>query len=293
MRYFQAAATACSMRRAADQLNVSPSALSRQISALEEKLGAPLFERMPRGVKLTSAGEILLFHAEQSFKELDRAQKAIAELKGLRRGQINIAIVESAARGLLPPVLAALWARHADVKVSVQVAGTYEVLRRVERGEADIGIAFNVLRETDLMVVDVARLRIGAIMSRNHELAGRKSLKVQDLVGRPVFLADSSLMLRDALADAERSWALDVRLVTNSITLMSALAATTNGIALKTKVGVSEEIERGELNFVPVDDRRLPVQHLAVVVRRNLAFPALVNTIAKECTTALSRIRED
>jgi len=293
LKYFRAVATAGSVRRAAEALNISPSALSRQVASLEQELGVPLFERLPRGLKLTSAGEVLLFYVEQSFRELERARKTITEMKGLRVGQINIALIETVARGLLPKVLSRFWDRYSDVRVTVQVAGSFEVLRLLERGEADIGICFNVPRQTELLVLDAARLRLGAVMSARHKLANASELRVQDLVGYPLFLADASLTLHDAIAEAQSTWPLDVRMVTNSITVMSTLCSVTDGIAFKTKVGVADEIERGELVFVPVVDRRLPVQQLSVVARPNLPFPGLANALSETFGSVLDEVRED
>jgi DNA-binding transcriptional LysR family regulator len=290
LRYFQAAAAFKSIRRAAESLHISASALSRQITLLETALEVSLFERLPRGLRLTSAGEILLLHVDESFRELQRGFEAINELKNLNRGHVRVALAESAMRGLLAPALSAFWAKHPNVELSLQVVGTFEVMRLLEQGEADLGLAFNVAADTNLPVVGSAMLQLGAVMSPRHPLASRRSLRLHDLIGVPVFLSDSSLMLHSALREARDALPLTVRAVTNSITAMSLLAAAENGVALKTIVGVNEQIERGEIQFVPVVDARLPRQRLAVVTRRALPLPALVNVLAGEFAAELERV---
>src|SRR6202048_1180494 len=90
------------IRKAAAHLNYAASAISRQILALESQLGTPLFQRLPKKLILTAAGEILIGHVRQTLKELTRAQAKIEELKGLRRGEITVAMMSGLASNLVP-----------------------------------------------------------------------------------------------------------------------------------------------------------------------------------------------
>jgi DNA-binding transcriptional LysR family regulator len=292
LRYFQVAAEFKSVRRAAEALNISASALSRQIASLEQSLDVTLFERLPRGLRLTSAGEILLYHVARSFQEVSRAFSQIDALKGLRRGHIRVVAVESAARGVLTTGLSAFWKKHQNVEVSVKVVGNIEALRLLEEGEADLGIAFSAPRGTRLPVVSSATLNLGAIMSSRHPLAGRNALHLQDLSGYPLLLSDSSLLLNATLGDALATVPISVRLVTNSITVMTILAASGDGIALKTKAGIGPALDSGELCMVPIADRILPLQHLAILTRRGLPLPALAHALAQEFKHVLDPLNE-
>ncbi|MEH2474707.1 DNA-binding transcriptional LysR family regulator [Nitrobacteraceae bacterium AZCC 2161] len=293
LRYFRAAAESKSIRRAAEELSISASSLSRQIANLEQHLDVLLFERLPRGLKLTSAGEILLYHVERSFQEVTRAFEQIDALKGLRRGHIKVVAVESAARGVLASGLSAFWKKHQNVEISVKVVGNSEALRLLEAGEADLGIAFHASRDTSLPVLSVVTLRLGAIMSTRHRLAGRPSLALHDLASYPLLLSDSSLMLNTALSAALASTPLSVRLVTNSIAVMSILAASGDGIALKTKAGLAPALDSGELTMVPISDRILPLQRLAVLTRRGVPLPGLAHALAEDLKVALDALSED
>jgi DNA-binding transcriptional LysR family regulator len=292
LRYFQVAAEFKSVRRAAQALNISASALSRQIAGLEQSLDVTLFERLPRGLRMTSAGEILLYHVARSFQEVSRAFSQIDALKGLRRGHIKVVAVESAARGVLATGLSAFWKKHQNVEVSVKVVGNIEALRLLEEGEADLGLAFSAPRGTSLPVLSVATLKLGAIMSTRHPLAGRSSLLLQDLPGYPLLLSDSSLLLNAALSDALATVPISVRLVTNSIAVMSILAASGDGIALKTRAGLGPALDSGELCMVPIADRILPLQHLAILTRRGLPLPALAHALAEGFRKELDALNE-
>src|SRR5260370_3037393 len=274
LRMFQVAAEFKPVRRAPEALNISASELSRQIAGLEQSLDVTLVERVPSGLRMTSAGEILLYHVARSFQEVSRAFSQIDALKGLRRGHIKVVAVESAARGVLATGLSAFWKKHQNVEVSVKVVGNIEALRLLEEGEADLGLAFSAPRGTSLPVLSVATLKLGAIMSTRHPLAGRSSLLLQDLPGYPLLLSDSSLLLNAALSNALATVPISVRLVTNSIAVMSILAASGDGICLKTNACLTPAFDSGELSMVPSSCRLLPLQHLAILTRRGLPPPA-------------------
>ncbi|HEX9469808.1 MAG TPA: LysR substrate-binding domain-containing protein, partial [Bradyrhizobium sp.] len=170
--------------------------------------------------------------------------------------------------------------------------GNIEALRLLEGGEADLGLAFSAPRGTSLPVLSVATLKLGAIMSTRHPLAGRSSLLLQDLSGYPLLLSDSSLLLNAALSDALATVPISVRLVTNSIAVMSILAASGDGIALKTKAGLAPAFDSGELCMVPIADRILPLQHLAILTRRGLPLPALAHALAEGFRKELDALNE-
>ena len=94
LRYFNEVARLGSIRKAADRLHVAPSAVSRQIAQLEHEVDAILFERSKGGVQLTVAGEVLARHSHGIFRDLDRARTGIDELRGLRRGEVNLWVIE-------------------------------------------------------------------------------------------------------------------------------------------------------------------------------------------------------
>ena len=102
LTYVDEVARTGSIRKAASHLNVAASAISRQILALEAQLGTPIFQRLPKKLILTAAGEVLIGHVRQTLKELTRAQAKIEELKGLRRGEITVALMSGLASNLVP-----------------------------------------------------------------------------------------------------------------------------------------------------------------------------------------------
>ncbi|MDN5680701.1 MAG: LysR family transcriptional regulator, partial [Ewingella sp.] len=117
LMYLDQVARAGSIRKAAARLHISASAINRQILALEDELGTPLFQRLPRKMVLTAAGEVLIHHVRQTFKELEWAQVKIEELKGLRRGEVTVAMMSGLAANLLPRLASEFRRAHPRVKL--------------------------------------------------------------------------------------------------------------------------------------------------------------------------------
>ena len=141
LTYVDEVARTGSIRKAATHLNVAASAISRQILALEIQLGTPLFQRLPKKLVLTAAGEILIGHIRHTLKELTRAQTKIEELKGLRRGEITLAMMSGLASNLVPGTVKQFRLANPRVKLILTLFTTgKEIQFAVAGGEADLGI---------------------------------------------------------------------------------------------------------------------------------------------------------
>lgn len=112
-----------SIRKAAEPLHIASSALNRRILDLEADVGSPLFERLPRGVRATAAGELFLAYVRRSLKELRLVEAQIDGLRGLVHGRVRIAVAESVTGRMLPDAIAEYHQRHPGVGFSVTVGG--------------------------------------------------------------------------------------------------------------------------------------------------------------------------
>ncbi len=126
---------------AARRAHLSQPALSAAIQRLEADHGARLFERLPRGARLTAAGEALLPHARATLASVDAGRRAVLELQGLVRGEVRVGGGATACTCLLPPVLRAFRARYPQLRLRVRELLTPRVPGEVAAGALDIGIA--------------------------------------------------------------------------------------------------------------------------------------------------------
>jgi DNA-binding transcriptional LysR family regulator len=119
LEYFVAIAERGSVTAAAEHLLVSQPSLSQQVRALEQELGGELLERLPRGVRLTAAGQELLTEAHATLLHAERGRRAVRQALALEVGRLDVAVTTSAALGILPVVLRDWQRRHPEIEVSL------------------------------------------------------------------------------------------------------------------------------------------------------------------------------
>jgi DNA-binding transcriptional LysR family regulator len=277
-RYFLAVAETGSVRAAAKELNIASSAVSRQIATLERLLGIQLFDRVGRGLKLSDAGALVLRNTRRTLSAYGDVVTALNAFKGLKHGRIKIATVESISVGLLPDLLAAFWQELPGIEIVVTVTGAEAVTRLIQDGEADIGFTFNPKAMDGLVIVYEQDFSIGALMSRAHPLAKRKTVSVKDCMEFPVALPARGLSLRAALERvlAQHAKGKQPRVQCNSLRLMATLARRNGCIAFQTSIGIEDDLRRKSLVLLPLSDREVPANRFVVMSEKGrTANPAL------------------
>src|SRR5882757_6185023 len=178
LSYVVAIARYGSIRKAADALNVASSALNRQILDLETDLGSPLFERLPRGVRVTSAGEAFLVYARLVISELKAVESRIEQLRGLVRGQVSVAAAESVAGELLPSAVTRFQATHPNVRFHVRNGAPEELVEALVADQVDLILMHDAPRKKDVAIVAVARQALCAMVVPDHPLASRDEVRL-------------------------------------------------------------------------------------------------------------------
>lgn len=293
VHHFTLVARLGSIRAAAKSLNVAPSSISRTIKQLEEDLAAPLFERTQQRLKLTSAGELLYYHIRQSTGELNRAITEIGDLQGLRRGTVTVATVESAARGLLPEVLAGFWVRHPEITVDVHQGSSTDAANAVAQGEADLGLVFDLRAPRNTRRIASITVPMGVMVAPGSRLAQKDvPLRVYDLAGERVILSDASLTLGSSVEEALTGSFVEFsrRARSNSIGVMIDLATRGLGTILQTRIGVERELARGDLVFVPLTDPRLQPRRLHLFSRPKAEISEAASALGAMLATAMERM---
>ncbi len=294
IHYFQLVARLGSIRQTAQVLNVAPSSISRVIKGLEDEIGTPLFERVRQRLKLTSAGELLLYHARLSTTELGRAWSEINDLRGLNRGAVSMTVVESVARGLMPAALKQFWERHPLITVDVRVAGSQQACEAVAEGDCDLALVFDVRVPRRVRKIAAATLPLGVVAHPESRFAGKKELKLFDLSGEHVILSDGSLALGLSVEKAIGGSIIDLtrRSRTNSIGLMIELAKLNLGTVLQTRIGVEKEIADGTLIFVPLRDPKVPPRRLMLLTRAEREMSDAASAFAMQLARTVERLSQ-
>src|SRR5580658_2657966 len=126
---FHGIAKAGSVNAAARLLHTSQPAVSRELRTLEERLGVPLFDRLPRGMRLTEAGQVLLTYAERIFGLELEAERALRELADLEGGELAIGASNTLGTYLLPAFLAAFHTRYPKVSLDLEIGNTQQIIK--------------------------------------------------------------------------------------------------------------------------------------------------------------------
>jgi DNA-binding transcriptional LysR family regulator len=293
LRYFHAVSRTQSIRRAAEELNVAQSAVSRQISNLELALGMSLFDRHSRGVRLTEAGEILSRYARQTMLDLERVRSEIDDLRALRRGTVNLCTVEAGIIDIVPRVVGDFQRRYPAVRVSVVVRGTQGVIETVLNDDADLGLAFNAPEHPDIAVAGAEEQRLYAAAAPSHRLAALRQVRIADLEEERIALPDTSFGIRQLVDRMERraGTRLNAVLQTNSIQLLVSFARLGQGVAFLPLFAIKGEIAAGRIAAAPVADPLARKATVEVVVHRGRQLPLAAEQLMSDMRAALGLLQ--
>jgi DNA-binding transcriptional LysR family regulator len=139
LELLHAVAAEGSISRGAERLLISQPAVSKQIASLERALGLALLERLPRGVRLTQAGEIVAGYANRIFALRDETLLAIEDYRGLRRGRLRIGASTSISVYVLPELIVRFRQQFPHIQIQLEVARSSEIEKRLIQGELDLG----------------------------------------------------------------------------------------------------------------------------------------------------------
>ncbi len=183
MRYVVAVAETNNFTRAAQRCLVVQSALSHQIARLEKELGARLFERTSRRVRLTPAGAAFLPAARQCLDAAERAAAEVAAAVGEVRGRLTVGLIPTVAAVDIPAVLKDFHQRHPKARVNLSVGASDELVEQVRQGEIEVAFLGMPVtaRPRGVMARELARERLIAVVSPAHPLAGAYSVDLRRL----------------------------------------------------------------------------------------------------------------
>jgi DNA-binding transcriptional LysR family regulator len=184
--------------RAAELLNMSQSAASRLLTDLEDIIGSPLFDRLPRGVRANWFGETMIRHARIALASLSEAVDEIDLLKSGRTGQITIGTIPGAGLGIVPRAVARVAQEYPRVKVSVQVESSNQLIEALQAGKIEVMVG-RLLERHDKSHFNYQRLAdepVSAVVRKGHPLLERRDIALHELASAPWILPQLGSVLR-------------------------------------------------------------------------------------------------
>ena len=290
LHYFLEVARSGSLSRASEKLHIAPSAISRQIAKLEEDVGAQLFERLPTGMVLSAAGEVLATHARRANLEQERILGEIQELSFDGGSLISVASTEGVARNFLPHVMSTFREAYPKTRFALNVAIPKIVIGMIKDGDVDLGITFSTKPSQGVHIEYSATSQIYALMHRRHPLSKRKSLMLADLQQYPMALKEEGSTQRQLidLCCQMEGLALNLVLTSNDSGSLHQFVFHSDAIALTSKVSEQYALQKGDLISIPLLNAELRQRNVQVLTMAGRILPINVRRFVDLVTTTMA-----
>ena len=265
-----------SILHAAEAAHMTQPAASKLLSELEQVLGAQLFERMPRGVRPTPYGEIMIRRARAALAEMNLAHQEVMTLLSGLSGRVAVGTVMTPAIGLLPAAVHRLKSWHEKLHVAIEVDASKPLLERLRSGRLDIMIG-RILDPTaadELNFEPLSDEPHGVIARRGHPLQDRSDLRLADLAREGWILPAQGSILRDRMTALFLSSGLDLperTIETTALPVITQLLAQSDMLVALPQEVVREQLDAGVLVELPIDVG-LRLDPYGIVTRRHHAL---------------------
>lgn len=278
-----------SIRKAAEEMNITPSALNRRINRFEEELGYEIFERLPRGVRLNPAGELVLHHIRAQRSDFARLQSQVADLSGVRRGHVSIACSQALLPYFLPDQIARYRAEHPGVTFSVNTRDRVEAEHDLSTFASDIALVFEPRHLVDFEVVLAITQPICVLMREDNPLAQQEVVRLRDCLDLP-YVAPSIKygvrVLLDAAAKKTTYRQIEPIVESESFDLMRHYVLHEDAIAFQFPIGLDLTGARGYVAR-PLSTRDVEPGNLLLGQLRGRALPVASGRFLQQLSTSL------
>ncbi len=261
-----------SFSRAAERRFRTQPAISAQIRALEEEIGARLLDRTGGKVSLTAAGKVFLKYAEDALEARKLVVTQLGEMERVPRGEIVVGANEGTCLYVLPEVFAEFRRQYPNVNVSVKRSETTKVLESIIDNSVDFGVVSMPVKDTRLTVVPIHRDELVIIVSPSHPLAKAKSAAVADALNYPLLLPKAG-RTRDSLENVfhERRLKPQIAMELDSSELLKRFVAVDVGVGFIARSNVLDDVRAGLLACLDIADAQIR-RDLALVFRKDKAL---------------------
>lgn len=284
LRYFVAVAQHGSIRKASDELHIAASAIDRQILQGEKIFDTQLFERLPSGLRLTTAGELLLTSCRRWSRDLNTLKIQMDNIKGLRQGSADILIPDALTKGFLPALLGRLRESHPGILVSVHVRKSQHMGELLVKGHADFALIFNPSHIRELTVRTHKTIPLGFVSLPQHPIAALSEARFSMAAEYPVIVPSPPLALWRpiGLLEAETGVRIATVAKADNIQMIKSLVMEGVGIGMLSYLDVYDEVQKKQLAFTPISNKKLTPLTLALCVDRSRQLSTAARFIISE-----------
>jgi DNA-binding transcriptional LysR family regulator len=291
---FHRVARLLNFSRAAEEMSLSQSAVSRHIEALEQEIGLELFTRSGRGATLTEAGSRLLDYAEGILHLSQEATRALAELRDLENGRLTVAASSTPGNYLLGSVVALYQDRYPGIDLHLKIRDSQSVAQLIEDGTVDVGVLAGPPIGSNVAVEPCIDDELWLVAAPTHPLAGKDEVRLDDLSQTRLMIREHGSHTRQMVDQVLRARGVHPQQMNElpSTEVIKQAVAAGGGVAFISRYAVAQEVRTGMLIPLPGPDCRMGRQLILAYPkggRRPSAVLAFVALLRKMCPALESK----
>jgi len=260
-----------SISKTAEQLFITQPAVSRTIRQLEEKIGCMLFFRTPKGVRLTSEGEILFRYVEWAFNYLYLGEKKLLQMKNLESGELSIGVGDTICKHYLMPYLKQFNQEYPGVRIHITNHKTFEIIDQLKNGQVDLSIVNLPIEDEQLRITKVMDVQDCFVVGAKYRHLSEMPISIKDLVHYPIMLVEKGSNSRKCMEDYFQDHGISIKpdFELGNFELLAQFAMIDFGVACIIREFFQEELTSHQLFEVllkePIPARGIGVASLKVV----------------------------
>jgi len=292
LEILQAIAETGSFTACGRKLNVSQSAISRQILLLEEELGEPLFLRVGRQVRMTPAAESLVQLGKRVFLDVRDTVGAITDRTRELRGTLRLSGGMTVCLYVFPPLLKHLRRVHPHLDVRLTVAMAGRSVQEIRAGRVDAGLLTLPVEDADMITVPVLREELLLITTPTHPVARRRRATPRELAGLPFILFELGSATRKVIDNFFATENIEPTVVmdTENVEIIKAMVKTGLGVGIVPYQAVAREVKAGQLFCTRIEGHELVRQTGWVYARAN-RVPRVINELLVAFEAVRNKLR--
>ncbi|MEG3663350.1 LysR family transcriptional regulator [Celeribacter halophilus] len=287
LQYVVAVAEHGSIQAASRNIDIAASAIDRQVKLIEERLGVPLFDRVPSGMALTPVGEAIVLLARRWQSDENRIWSDVKQMQGLDVGHFRLVAMDSLMNGVVPDFLGRIYDKYPRVRIDVDVATPDDAVDALSDGRSDIALVFNLRSRRDIHVAWSTSLPLHCVCAPEHPLAMERAVSLKQVTTHAIVIQSKVLAIRRML-EAQYSWIFSEDLppvATNSLQLLKQLVVAGHHVALTSVLDVAPELLAGELVAIPVKGQKIVPQTISVAHSAQRVLPRVASMLAQDLAT--------
>jgi len=276
LRIFHAVVQTGSFTRAAEAVHLTQPGISKHIKALEDELGVVLFDRQPRRISLTQAGEILHEAAQDVASAVAAAERRIQELTGLRGGRLRVGASFPAGLYVLPRVLAAYRKQYPAIETTLAIAMTASIVAKVLDNKLDFGLVSADVHHPKLLSLAFMTDELVVIVPAEHRWAHRRSIRAQELTDETFIVAARGAGARAIVEDRLQAKGITLTNMLDFVNVEGVKHAVEAGlgISVQPRAVVQREVEAGSLVAIRLADMDSAMQYVYICRKKQVPSSA-------------------